>query len=32
MAMPVGSMIAKFRGEFQAHIEAAALRREQEAA
>ena len=23
MAMPVGSMIAKFRGEFEAHIEAA---------
>ena len=26
MAMPVGSMIAKFRGEFEAHIEAAARR------
>jgi NADH-quinone oxidoreductase subunit F len=23
MAMPVGSMVAKFRGEFEAHIEAA---------
>jgi NADH-quinone oxidoreductase subunit F len=29
MAMPVGSMIAKFRGEFEAHIEAAARRRAQ---
>ena len=28
MAMPVGSMIAKFRGEFEAHIEAARERRE----
>jgi NADH-quinone oxidoreductase subunit F len=26
MAMPIGSMIAKFRGEFEAHIEAARLR------
>jgi NADH-quinone oxidoreductase subunit F len=26
MAMPVGSMIAKFRGEFEAHIEAAQAR------
>ena len=26
MAMPVGSMIAKFRGEFEAHIEAARAR------
>ncbi len=26
MAMPVGSMIAKFRGEFEQHIEAARLR------
>jgi NADH-quinone oxidoreductase subunit F len=23
MAMPIGSMVAKFRGEFEAHIEAA---------
>jgi NADH-quinone oxidoreductase subunit F len=23
MAMPIGSLIAKFRGEFEAHIEAA---------
>ncbi len=29
MAMPVGSMIAKFRGEFEAEIEAARERREQ---
>jgi NADH-quinone oxidoreductase subunit F len=28
MAMPVGSMIAKFRGEFEAHIEAARGRNE----
>jgi NADH-quinone oxidoreductase subunit F len=28
MAMPVGSMIAKFRGEFEAHIEAARERNE----
>jgi hypothetical protein len=27
MAMPVGSMIAKFRPEFEAHIEAAARQR-----
>jgi NADH-quinone oxidoreductase subunit F len=27
MAMPIGSMIAKFRGEFEAHIEAAQRRR-----
>jgi NADH-quinone oxidoreductase subunit F len=27
MAMPIGSMIAKFRGEFEAHIEAARERR-----
>ena len=26
MAMPIGSMIAKFRGEFEAHIEAARVR------
>ena len=26
MAMPVGSMIRRFRPEFEAHIEAAALR------
>jgi NADH-quinone oxidoreductase subunit F len=26
MAMPIGSMIAKFRGEFEAHIEAARMR------
>jgi NADH-quinone oxidoreductase subunit F len=26
MAMPVGSMIVKFRGEFEAHIEEAARR------
>jgi len=26
MAMPIGSMIAKFRGEFEAHIEAARRR------
>jgi len=29
MAMPVGSMIAKFRGEFEAEIETARARREQ---
>jgi NADH-quinone oxidoreductase subunit F len=29
MAMPVGSMIRKFRGEFEAHIEAARARNEQ---
>ena len=28
MAMPIGSMIAKFRGEFEAHIEAARARNE----
>jgi NADH-quinone oxidoreductase subunit F len=28
MAMPIGSMIAKFRGEFEAHIEAARRRNE----
>jgi NADH-quinone oxidoreductase subunit F len=28
MAMPIGSMIAKFRGEFEAHIEAARARAE----
>jgi NADH-quinone oxidoreductase subunit F len=28
MAMPIGSMIAKFRGEFEAHIEAARARRD----
>ncbi len=28
MAMPIGSMIAKFRGEFEAYIEAARARRE----
>jgi len=28
MAMPIGSMIAKFRGEFEAHIEAARQRNE----
>jgi len=28
MAMPIGSMIAKFRGEFEAHIEAARHRNE----
>ena len=27
MAMPIGSMIAKFRGEFEAHIEAARIER-----
>jgi len=27
MAMPIGSMIAKFRGEFEAHIETARMRR-----
>jgi NADH-quinone oxidoreductase subunit F len=27
MAMPIGSLIAKFRGEFEAHIEAARARR-----
>ncbi len=27
MAMPIGSMIAKFREEFEAHIEAAQARR-----
>jgi NADH-quinone oxidoreductase subunit F len=27
MAMPIGSMIAKFRGEFEAHIEEARMRR-----
>jgi NADH-quinone oxidoreductase subunit F len=26
MAMPIGSMIAKFRGEFEEHIEAARAR------
>ena len=26
MAMPIGSMVAKFRGEFEAHIEAARQR------
>ena len=26
MAMPIGSMIAKFRGEFEVHIEAARAR------
>jgi hypothetical protein len=25
MAMPIGSMIAKFRGEFEAHIESRQL-------
>ncbi len=30
MAMPIGSMIAKFRPEFEAHIEAARAAREQE--
>jgi NADH-quinone oxidoreductase subunit F len=29
MAMPIGSMIAKFRGEFEAHIEAARARLDQ---
>ena len=28
MAMPIGSMIAKFRGEFEAYIEAARERNE----
>jgi NADH-quinone oxidoreductase subunit F len=28
MAMPIGSMIAKFRGEFEAHIETARARAE----
>jgi NADH-quinone oxidoreductase subunit F len=28
MAMPIGSMIAKFREEFEAHIEAARARNE----
>ena len=28
MAMPIGSMVAKFRGEFEAHIEAARARNE----
>jgi NADH-quinone oxidoreductase subunit F len=28
MAMPIGSMIAKFRDEFEAHIEAARARNE----
>jgi NADH-quinone oxidoreductase subunit F len=28
MAMPIGSMIAKFRGEFEAHIDAARARAE----
>jgi NADH-quinone oxidoreductase subunit F len=28
MAMPIGSMVAKFRGEFEAHIEAARQRNE----
>jgi len=28
MAMPIGSMIAKFRPEFEAHIEAARARNE----
>ena len=31
MAMPVGSMIAKFRDEFEAHIEAARERADLEA-
>jgi NADH-quinone oxidoreductase subunit F len=26
MAMPIGSMIAKFRGEFEQHIEQARMR------